>query len=161
MNEIELILAKAGDENIIHQLKYEAFLPLYNRYQDDETSPATEPIEKVTKQLKSENTDYYIIKYNSKHIGAIRIHHFGYENGKKIYRIAPIFIIPKFQNLGIGYKVLNMIFDMYKDADVWWLDTIKEEPANCHLYEKCGFNLVGNEKKINDKMTIIFYEKVV
>ena len=42
---------------------------------------------------------------------------------------------------------------------VWKLDTILQEPGNCHLYEKCGFVQVGEEHIINDKMTLIDYEK--
>lgn len=29
------------------------------------------------------------------------------------------------------------------------------------MYEKCGFKLVGDEQKINDRMTIVYYEKEV
>ena len=159
MKDIMLILAKTGDENLIHSMKYFSFLPLYNRYKDDETSPVKESIGKVIAQLKSDNTDYYIIKVDSKPVGAIRIVYDGVENDRQIYRISPLFILPEYQNKGIGYSVIKMIFDMYERADIWRLSTIKQEKGNCHLYEKCGFELVGNEMLINDKMTIVYYEK--
>lgn len=159
MKDILLILAKAGDEKIIHSMKYSSFLPLYNLYKDDETSPVKESIDKIITQLKSDNTDYYIITTNSKPIGAIRIVDDGFENNKHFYRISPLFIIPEYQNYGIGYSTIKMIFDMYKSADIWRLSTIKQEKGNCHLYEKCGFKLVGKEKIVNDKMTIVYYEK--
>ena len=108
MENILLILAKTGDEKIIHSMKYSSFLPLYDRYKDDETSPVKESIEKVIAQLKSDNTDYYIITINSKPIGAIRIVDDGYENNEHIYRISPIFIIPEYQNYGIGYCIIKM-----------------------------------------------------
>ena len=158
MEDIRLILAKPGDEKIIHALKYSSFLPLYERYKDDETSPAKEPIEKVITKLKSEDTDYYIINAGSKPVGGIRVVDDGIENGRHVYHISPLFIIPEYQNMGIGQRVMQMIFDMYEDADIWRLSTIKQEAGNCHLYEKCGFKLVGNEMPINDKMTIVFYE---
>lgn len=31
--------------------------------------------------------------------------------------------------------------------------------GNCHLYEKMGFRRTGGEKVINNKMTLINYEK--
>lgn len=45
------------------------------------------------------------------------------------------------------------------DAEVWELDTVLQEVGNCHLYEKLGYRRTGREEIINEKMTIIFYEK--
>ena len=47
---------------------------------------------------------------------------------------------------------------MYPEVKTWKLDTILQEPGNCHLYEKCGFVRVGGEQQVNDKMTLIMYE---
>jgi len=49
-------------------------------------------------------------------------------------------------------------FELYPDVTTWKLETIKEEPANCYLYEKCGFVRVGEDKVINEKMTLVDYE---
>ena len=43
--------------------------------------------------------------------------------------------------------------------DNWKLDTILEEPGNCHLYEKIGYKKTGVVERINDKMNIVYYEK--
>ena len=40
MDKIRLILATEKDAELLHGLQVEAFLPLYEKYQDDETSPA-------------------------------------------------------------------------------------------------------------------------
>jgi hypothetical protein len=39
------------------------------------------------------------------------------------------------------------------------LDTILQEQGNCHLYEKFGYNQIGETKVINDKLTLVFYKK--
>ncbi|MBQ3163690.1 MAG: hypothetical protein IJC02_04005 [Lachnospiraceae bacterium] len=62
--DVTLRLATQKDAELIHQMKYEAFLPLYEKYQDDETSPAKEGIEKVIRQLQEERTDYYYCSNN-------------------------------------------------------------------------------------------------
>ena len=62
--DVTLRLATQEDAELIHQMKYEAFLPLYEKYQDDETSPAKEGIEKVIRQLQEERTDYYYCSNN-------------------------------------------------------------------------------------------------
>lgn len=48
---------------------------------------------------------------------------------------------------------------MYSDAKIWELDTILQEKGNCYLYEKIGYTQTGKMKPINDKMTIVSYEK--
>lgn len=160
-DKIKLEKVLPNEAEYLHKMKYTAFLPLYDRYHDDETNPVKESIDKVIQQLNDCNTDYYFIALGTERLGAIRIVNDGNENGKNIYRISPIFVLPEYQNKGIGYAVLRKVFDMYGRADLWRLSTIKEEKLNCHLYEKCGFVRVGNEKKINKDMTIVFYEKEV
>lgn len=159
MEHIRLIPATHHDAQRIHTMKYDAFLPLYQRYHDDATSPVTEPLEKVIRQLSSQSTHYYLIKHDETVIGAIRIVHDGAENDQTIYRISPFFILPAYQNRGFGYAALCRIFSLYADVKIWRLSTIRQEKGNCHLYEKCGFALVGDAQMVNDAMTIVFYEK--
>lgn len=44
---VQLILAQKTDALLIHQLKKSAFMPLYEKYHDTETTPALDPPEKV------------------------------------------------------------------------------------------------------------------
>ena len=44
-------------------------------------------------------------------------------------------------------------------SENWLLGTIAQEKGNCHLYEKMGYHLSGTETIVNEKMTIIGYEK--
>lgn len=159
MADLQLILAKPNDAQLIHTMKYDAFLPLYQRYRDEETNPVKEPIQKVIDQLKSNVTDYYIITLDSTPIGAVRVVNDGMDHGEQSYRISPLFILPEHQNQGFGYRALQLLFSKYPNADQWRLSTIKQEAGNCHLYEKCGFCPVGDEVVINHKMTIVYYEK--
>lgn len=159
--EITLVLATEKDANLIHEMKYEAFLPLYNKYHDDKTSPVMEKIEKVIWQIQSEGSAYYLIRLNGENAGAIRILQRKDANGfiEGAYRISPLFILPKFQNQGIGYAAIQKVFEQYPQAKTWSLDTIKQEEGNCHLYEKCGFVRKSGEKPINEGMTLVDYEK--
>lgn len=43
--------------------------------------------------------------------------------------------------------------------DNWRLATILQETGNCYLYEKMGYHQSGNLTNINEKMTIMGYEK--
>ncbi len=155
--QVSIRLGRLRDVELIHKLKYQAFLPLYEKYHDDEMSPATENMDKVFEQLKQEDTEYYVISLDGDEVGGVRINH--RENG--VFRIAPIFIIPEFQNKGIGSNVFKKLFKIYPEAVSWQLDSILQEERNCYLYEKMGFTATGARANINDNMTLIEYERVV
>lgn len=153
-------LEEVRDDELPEMLKLqkESFMPLYEKYHD-EGSPAIENLEKVKSRVR-DGRKYYFIVYYGMRVGAINIgDRPGRDNDSKALYISPIFILPKFQDRGIGYVAINKAFDMFPDASVWKLDTILQEPRNCHLYEKCGFVRVPGEEKINDLMTIIYYER--
>ena len=154
---VSIRLGRLRDVELIHRLKYQAFLPLYEKYHDEETSPATENMEKILDQLKQEDTEYYVIRLDGNEVGGIRINR--RENG--VFRVAPIFIIPEFQNMGIASYVFQKIFEIYPEAETWSLDSILQEQGSCHVYEKLGFIATGDVKNINDTMTLVEYERVV
>lgn len=158
MAQITLVRAQMGDAERIHEMKYKAFLPLFEKYRDEQTSPAVEKIEKVIRQLQSDNTDYYLIERDGEIVGAIRAVRDGLVDGRETLRISPLFLLPEFQGKGIGYQALIQAMAMYPQAEIWRLATIKEEKGNCHLYEKCGFVRTG-ERPENERMTLVFYER--
>ena len=159
--EITLILATEADAEKIQDMKYRAFLPLYEKYHDDDTNPVMEKIEKVIWKIGREGSDYYLIHVGEEVVGAICIVQQKNDNGfiPGAFKISPLFILPEFQNQGIGYAAILKAFEQYPQAKIWTLDTIKQEEGNCYLYEKCGFVRVGEEKPVNEAMTLIDYEK--
>lgn len=157
---IELVLATAEDAELLHRLQTEAFMPLYEKYRDDETSPAKETLEKITWKITEPDGEFYVIYLGEKAVGGIRIrHHDGKTILKNVNWISPVFVIPAFQNRGIAGKVIQKVFELYPETITWRLDTIKQEAGNCHLYEKCGFVKIGAEHVINERMTLIDYAK--
>lgn len=157
--DVTLTLATKQDAALIHQMKYEAFLPLYNKYHDDETSPVKESIDKVIWQLTHPNSHYYLIQADGETVGAVRVRHTMEPDAKEtIETISPIFILPKHQNKGIAQLAMQKLFLLYPNTDVWSLGTIKQETGNCHFYEKLGFVKTGTKTVVNEKMTLIGYE---
>lgn len=161
MNDvIELKLVTKEEAELLHRLQVEAFMPLYKKYKDDNTSPAKESLERIIDKIVEENSDFYFIVFNGEIVGGVRVRWYHKE---KVYEnvnwISPIFILPKFQNKGIARRVIEKLFVSYPNTIEWRLDTIKQEKGNCHLYEKCGFVRVGEDIVINDKMTLVDYVK--
>jgi GNAT superfamily N-acetyltransferase len=154
---MEISLSKAGlkEASIIHEMQIKAFMPLLNKYKDYETSPANQTVEQIEDRINQSYTDYYLIREANIPVGAIRV----VKKENKIYRVSPVFILPDYQGRGIAQKVFSMIEDRYSDARIWELATILEEQRNCYLYEKLGYRQKGDTKQINDKMTIVIYEK--
>lgn len=76
-------------------MQIEAFKELLYKYQDFDTSPANETVEKVETRLKQDFTFFYFICIGQQKVGAIRIID-KKEDGKN-KRISPIFILPEFQ----------------------------------------------------------------
>ena len=154
---VSLCKANLKDVVFIHEMQVKAFIPLLEKYQDYDTNPANESLERIITRFNQPFTHYYLIKHFEVTVGGIRV----VKMSNKTYRISPIFILPEHQGKGLAQKVFAKIEQIYNDATSWELDTIMQEEGNCYLYEKLGYKRTGEEKFINDKMTIVFYEKQV
>jgi len=71
--EVRLVRADVDDAELIWKLQIDAFSELLQKYQDFETNPGNEPIEKVIQRLEQESTYYYIIYLVNTPVGAIRV----------------------------------------------------------------------------------------
>jgi len=154
---MDISLHKSGisEASAIHEMQIRSFMPLLDKYRDFETSPANEPVERIIARMNQPFSDYYIIKDSNIAVGAIRI----LRKDNSVCRVSPIFILPEHQGRGIAQQVFAMVEQLYNDASAWELDTIEQERGNCYLYEKLGYKRTGKTEVINDKMTIVFYEK--
>jgi GNAT superfamily N-acetyltransferase len=152
---IQLEKASIKDAADIHRLQVKSFLPLLQKYRDYETNPANEEIGRVIDRLEQPATTYYFIMLDAIRIGAVRV---VYQKETKRAKISPIFIIPEYQGKGFGQEAM-VIVESTIDAEIWELNTILQEVGNCHLYEKMGYRRTGSTREINEKMTIVSYEK--
>ncbi len=155
---MEVRLERIGIEDAVKLWKMQvtAFQELYDRYQDTETSPATESVDKIVMRLKQPFTYYYFIVADGIAAGAIRIID-KHESGTA-RRISPVFVMPEYRNRGLAQKAIKLAEEKHGCSD-WELDTILEEKGSCYLYEKMGYCQTGELKVINEKMTLVFYKK--
>ena len=149
----ELKRATINDIDEIMKMQKESFKPLMDKYHDDDINPYNESKEKI--KYKIENYFYYFIVIDGIRVGAIAIN--DKKDGSK-KKIAPLYILPKFQNNGYAQLAIKEVEKIHGEDD-WKLDTILEEKGNCHLYEKFGYKQTGKFGKISDIQTIVFYEK--
>lgn len=154
--EIELLRAGVEDAGEIHAMQLKAFRELLDRYQDFETSPGCEKVEKVEARLRQDFTYYYFICLGVQKVGAVRVVDKKEEGINK--RISPIFILPQFQGQGIAQRAIQICEEIHGAAG-WELDTILQEKKNCYLYEKMGYVTTGKTRVVNDRLMLVFYEK--
>lgn len=152
---MQLIRATASDAERILYLQQLAFAALLEKYQDGDYNPARESLERIRQKLQQPETYYYFIEAEGKTVGGIRVVVPGEHFPK---RISPLFILPGFRGRGYAQRAI-LLAEQRHGADHWSLDTILQEPGNCYLYEKMGYRKTGQTKVINDKMTLVFYEK--
>ncbi len=138
------------------EMQVAAFQELYEKYQDTETSPAAEKIDKIQMRLNQSFTYYYFIEVEGNTVGAIRI--VDEKEEGKAKRISPVFVMPEYRNKGYAQKAMQLAEEIHGSSN-WELNTILQEKGNCHLYEKMGYYRTGKTEVINDKLTLLFYKK--
>ncbi len=154
---MKLIRAQVQDAERIWVMQITAFSELYAKYEDTETSPATEPLDKVIMRLEQPYTYYYFIEVDGTIVGAIRV--VDRKDDGIAKRISPIFIMKEFRGRGYAQRTIQLAEEIH-GASNWELDTILQEKANCYLYEKMGYRQTGKTKVVNEQMTLVFYHKL-
>lgn len=152
---IKLVKATISDCEEIHNIRFDAFSPLLEKYRDYDTNPANKPIEHIIQNIQNPALDFYLIKYNNKNIGYIRIRRVD-EHKCNFSQIA---IVREYQGNGYAQEVIKQVEAIYPNVQNWELETIKQEDKLRHLYEKMDYKFTGKEDNIKDGMDIVFYEK--
>ena len=155
---ITLEKAFFADCRQVHEMQITAFRKLLDKYQDTQTNPGAETLDNIERRMEQENSTYYFITLEKRQrIGVIRV----VRPEPETCRISPMFILPEFQGKGYAQQAIACAENQYPFAERWELDTIKQEPALCHLYEKMGYRATDQEEDIQKGMTIIYYRKVI
>nr|WP_282943398.1 GNAT family N-acetyltransferase [Paenibacillus sp. RC67] len=87
-------------------------------------------------------------------IGGVAVQH----KSETQYRISPMYLNPDYHNKGLGSQILNTLFSLYPQAQMWTLSTPKPNLRNGHFYEKFGFVSVG-EHYVNERLTLTHYRR--
>ena len=89
-----LILRRASinDAELIWKMQIESFRELLEKYQDMDTNPANEAVERVIERLEQPFTYFYLLQEDRTIVGAIRVIDKKEQNASKW--ISPLFILP-------------------------------------------------------------------
>ena len=153
---IHLELIPISDAETYRQMQQRAFAELLERYRDYDTNPACETPARTRAKFTQPGRVYYYICHGDTRVGAISVVDPGTPARPK--RISPLFILPEYQRRGFAQAAIREAERLH-GAHGWSLDTILQEEGNCRLYEKLGYRQTGETKEINERMTLVFYEK--
>lgn len=152
---VSLRKVQRPDLPLIHHIQRTAFMPLYEKYGDHETSPAVEPIQRIIQRFEQPCTTYYFICVDDTPIGFLRV----FDLSDRC-RLSPICILPEHQGKGYAQQAMTLAFS-HHCADTWELETIAQEKKLCRLYEKMGFRKTGGYLRLKDGMDLVSYSKVL
>jgi len=153
---IELQRVSVDEAPELHRLQVQGFAALLAKYQDFDTNPGAETVERVRERFEySDWVDQYWIQLGTEKIGYIRIQ----RKENNVYRLSQMFILPAFQGQGYAQQTIRQAEEKHPQARTWELDTIKQEPKLRHLYEKMGYRLASSEHCIRDGMDLVDYVK--
>lgn len=154
---MKIVLQRAGlsDAEQIWNMQKLAFAELLGKYRDHDTSPAAEPLSKTQNRLSQPFTYFYFIRVGGINVGAIRV--VDKKDGSR-KTLSPLFILPEFRNRGYATSAVKEAEKIHGETG-WQLDTVLQETATCRLYENLGYKRTGEQKSVNERLTLVFYEK--
>lgn len=150
---INIIEINKNELKEAHKMHRKCFVDTFKRYRDKK-NPVFMSYKKFKKyESHPKLTMYWIVKDDIR-VGQIWI---GVNESSAM--LSRIFVLKEYQNQGIAQEAIKLAESKYSHCTSWYLDTIKQEKNNCHLYEKMGYIKTDEEMIINKRMTIIYYKK--
>ena len=153
--KIVLQRAELSDAETIWNMQKRAFAELLEKYRDYDTSPAAEPLSKTENRLNQPFTYFYLICADGDVVGAIRV--IDKKDGSR-KTLSPLFILPEYRMRGYATSAVKEAERIHGETD-WQLDTVFQETSTCRLYENLGYKQTGEQKIVNERLTLVFYEK--
>ena len=151
---ISLRKATYEDCPLIHSIQVRSFIGLLQKYNDFESSPAAESLDKIQQRFQQPYTDYYLIESAGETVGMLRVCDFGVN-----CRLSPICILPEYRGRNYARQAISAMEQLYPDRKTWQLDTIAQEEYLCRIYESVGYRKTGKTENLKAGMDLVFYEK--
>src|SRR5688572_20745120 len=110
---IRLEKAVESDAKSILEIQVKAFEQLLEKYQDFDTNPANETIDRVISRINNPYGGFYKIIVDNILVGAICV--FWKEESTQCW-ISPMFILPNYQGKGIAQIAITLLEKMFPQA---------------------------------------------
>ena len=136
--DIEIKAATTKDAELLVDIYNKAFYEDYVKY--GECPGYGRSVSDMEKSIKESSK--YIAYVGSAAVGAISV----LKKDDGLYYLGALCVIPEYQRMGIGYKLLEFFKDQNKDWKTIELVTPADKEKNVNFYtKKCGFVIDGEE----------------
>lgn len=148
-----IVIATIKDARAILDLQKLAFQSQAVLYNDHTLPPLTQTVEEMERDFQT----HVVLKavVGGKIVGSVR----GYLR-EATCTVCRLVVDPAFQNQGIGTRLMTEIERQFPLAKRYELHTGQKSERNIRLYEKLGYR-IHQTKPVNDRLTLVFMEKVV
>lgn len=150
--KIKIQRTSVNEADALLDIQREAFKEDLEIYQDYETSPATESKERLLRKVT--NSFHYTVFMDNIIIGGIEVRRLS----ETQFYLNRVYLIPDYQNHGIGFKLMEFVENEFPEALEWTLSTPYLNYRNQYFYEKFGYKKIG-EQKITEKLILFDYIK--
>ena len=152
LNEVIINRAKFEDLTDILNLQKTAYLSeaeIYNCYD-------IEPLNQSIESIQNDFNDYLFLKaeYHNEIIGSVKI-----KNCGDYCYLGKLIVSPKFQNKGIGRKLMNEAEKIFPNVKKYELFTGEKSIKNIKLYESLGYKII--ETVPDDKILNLIIVKMI
>ena len=150
--QIDISNAQQDDLSIILQLQKDCYITEAEIHDDYDIPPLHQDLNSI----KNDYNDMTILKgqINGQIVASVR----GYEKDGTCY-IGRLIVSKEFQNKGIGRLLMDSIEFNFMDCNRFELYTGFKSQKNLYLYNKLGYKEFKRQK-INDKLTLVYLEKI-
>ena len=136
--DIEIKAATTKDAELLVDIYNKAFYEDYVKY--GECPGYGRSVSDMEKSIKASSK--YIAYVGSVAVGAISV----LKKDDGLYYLGALCVIPEYQRMGIGYKLLEFFKEQSKDWKTIELVTPADKEKNVNFYtKKCGFVIDGEE----------------
>ena len=143
--------ATPSDAQAILSLQKLAYQSEAELYQDWTISPLTQTLEELACEFEMQS--FLKAVSNGELVGSVRAH---LKQGTCF--IGRLIVHPRWQNRGIGAKLMASIEGCFGDARRYELFTGARSERNLHLYHKLGYKPFRSQK-LSEKVTLVFLAK--
>lgn len=157
--------AREDEATKLLEIQRVAFLPLYEKYRDD-NNPALRGIEDVLDKIRSETHRYFTIFFNGEIVGGVVYKCpgaavFDRQLQKGEYYLNRIYIKPELQGRKIAQSAILLCEKEFDGGKTFFVDFPEDLEKNKACYSKAGYTDTGRRIAIKNGLTLAFYKKTL
>jgi ribosomal protein S18 acetylase RimI-like enzyme len=150
---VDIKIASIDDVEEILCLQKQSYLSEAELYNDYSIKPLIQTLDDIKQDFSKQIFLKAVIDDNTTIVGSVR----AYQQNNTVF-IGRLAVDPKYQNKGIGAKLMISIEEIFESAKRFELFTGHKSTKNIHLYQKLGYSEF-KRISINDSLTMVYLEK--